>query len=181
MRLPIRPALALLSLSALLCACKDYPDVPAEPDGRLNRPYCNDPEAVNFNRDFPGYEDNGVCYYPADAFAGGWAFEDSIYDGTQKFIKSQTINFDIAPEDKLKFRLNGFCPGSGPAIAFTASRSLRADADTTAEKGQILCRETDTVSGYLAMPLFDSSKIRFFLTVISDTGTVFHRGTAYRR
>ena len=181
MRFPIRSLVALLSLPLALCACKDYPDVPAKPDGRLDRPYCNDPEAVNFNRNFPGYEDNNVCYYPADAFEGDFTFDDSIYDGAQKFIRAQKLQFSIAAEDKLRFRLSGFCPGGSTAIAFTANRSLRADADTTAEKGQILCRQADTVSGYLSMAVFDSSRIRFFLTVISDTGTVYHQGTAFRR
>ncbi len=180
MRLRIVPLLALL-LPALLGACKKYTDTPGKSDPRLSRPYCNDPEAVNFNRDFPGTADNSVCIYPADAFAGAFRYEDSIYDGSQKLLGVQSIDFSISASDRLHFQLNGFCPGGSSSIAFTANRSLRADADTNALNGQILCRPTDTVSGYLAMPMFDSTRIRFSLIVISDTGTVFHQGTAYRQ
>lgn len=181
MRHPIRSACFLLLLPLILGACKKYTDTPGQYDPRLERPYCNDPEAVNFNRGFPGRADNSVCYYPADAFEGSYRFEDSIYDGTQKLLSVQSINFNITGKDRIRFDLNGFCPAGSPSIAFTANRALRAEADTNALKGQLLCRSLDTVSGFLTMPLFDSSSIRFSLIVISDTGTVYHQGTAYRQ
>ncbi len=180
MRHPIRSASLLLLLPMILGACKKYTDTPGQYDPRLDRPYCNDPEAVNFNRDFPGRADNSVCYYPADAFEGNYRFEDSIYDGAQKLLSVQSINFSISGKDRIRFDLNGFCPSGSAAIAFTASRNLRAEADTNALKGQLLCRGLDTVSGSLTMPVFDSSRIRFSLVVLSDTGVALHQGTAYR-
>lgn len=181
MRAQFRFVLPLILLPLLLGACKKYTDTPGDFDPRLERRYCNDPEAVNFNRDFPGTADNSVCVYPSDAFEGAYRYDDSVYDGAQKLVKVQRIDFNITGTDRIHFQLNGFCPGSSQSIAFTSSRSLRAQADTTALKGQILCRPTDTVSGFITMPLFDSTRIRFSLTVISDTGTVFHQGTAYRQ
>jgi hypothetical protein len=180
MRVPIVSLLALLLLLSF-GACKKYSDEPGKSDPRLTRSYCNDPEAVNFNRDFPGTANNAVCVFPAEAYEGNYRYDDSIYDGAFKLLRTQTINFSVSASDRLRFTLNGFCPAGPAPIAFTTSRTLRADADTTALIGQILCRPTDTVSGYLSMSPFDSTRISFNLTVVSDTGTVFHQGTAYRQ
>lgn len=180
---PCRLRLAALCLLGLLGAasCEKYKDEPGGTDPRLNRKYCNDPEAVNFNRDFPGTPDNSVCFYPADAYEGQYIFVDSIYSGAKVLQAQRTLTLTFTAEDKNKVIATGFCAGGGNGISFTANRQLRASADTTIVKGQALCRPKDTVSGYILQSLSDSTRLRFFLTVVSDTGVTLHEGTAYRQ
>lgn len=171
--------LGCIMLILLVASCKKYMDEPGKNDPRLSRKYCNDPEAVNFNRDFPGTEDNSVCYYPSDAFKGSYRFTDSIYIGSDTILRPLTIS--ITAQSKTKFSLTGLCDGSPTPVTFTATRVLRASVDTTIVEGQALCRPKDTVSGYIIQPLSDSTQIHFYLTVVSDTGTARHEGTAYRQ
>lgn len=164
----------------MLSSCEKYKDTPGETDPRLSRHYCNDPDAVNFNRDFPGIADNSVCTYPADVFAGNYSFVDSIYDGGQKLLKETPLVLSFTAIDHTKFYLTGFC-AAGSQQYFTTNRSLLASADTTVGSGQLLCRQTDTLSGNIFQALGDSTKVRFSLVVVSDTAVTYHQGTAYRQ
>ena len=174
--------LCLLGAILLIVAsCTKYTDDPGDSDPRLSRKYCNDPEAVNFNRDFPGTADNSVCFFPADVFKGQYAFTDSIYNGSNKLLAERPLVLNFSAENRTKISMLGFCGGGGTPITFTANRQLRAFADTIVLNGQLLCRPKDTVSGYLTQSPGDSIRLRFFLTVVSDTGTALHQGTAYRQ
>lgn len=173
---------ALFVLLAVVVGCKKYTDTPGQSDPRLTRKYCNDPEAVNFNRDFPGTEDNSVCIYPANAFQGTYDFIDSVYSGNNVLQKELPLTLQITAQSHTKMTITGLCGASqSTGIAFTAARTLRATVDTTIVTGQPLCRIKDTVSGYIAGNTSDGSRIRFYLSVVSDTGTTQHMGTAYRR
>lgn len=163
----------------LLEACQKYEDQPGVYDPRLTRSYCNDPAAVNYDYDFPGTPDNSVCIYPADLFAGSYAFQDSVYvDG--KLVKELPLLLHVIGNGQAKFDISGFCPG-GSALHFTANRALFAYADTAVGNGQILCRVQDTVSGSITRTLADTARLRIFLNVVSDTGITTHQGTAYRQ
>src|SRR5438132_180001 len=87
-----KTAILCVGISLLLAACKKYVDEPGKSDPRLSRKYCNDPEAVNFNRDFPGTADNSVCFFPSDAFKGTYTFTDSIYIGKDTLKRALTLN-----------------------------------------------------------------------------------------
>jgi len=159
--------------------CQKYEDVPGQSDPRLARKYCNDPEAVNFNFDFPGTADNSVCYYPADVFAGNYTFVDSVYTSANKIAFTTPLTLTIQAQSHGKFDLSGLCGGS--TVHFTVNRTLRATADSTILNGQALCRVQDTVSGYLIRKLGDSTRMQVILTVVSDTGATIHQGTAYKQ
>jgi hypothetical protein len=167
-------------LSVLLIGgCQKYEDVPGQYDPRLDRKYCNDPEAVNFNFDFPGTADNSVCYYPADVFAGTYSFIDSVYTSANKMAFSKQLTLAVQAQGHGKFDLSGFC--SGNTLHFTVNRTLKASADSTVPNGHTLCRVQDTVSGYLIRKLGDSTRLHVLLTVVSDTGATIHQGTAYKQ
>jgi len=168
--------LALLATAS----CEKYVDKPGDDDPRLARKYCNDPEAVNFNRGFPGTADNSVCYYPADAYKGRYLWIDSMYSNNS-LLGQRSLTLDFSVIDKEQMAVQGLCEASGTTVTFTANRQLRAVADTTIIKGQPFCRPKDTVSGYIQQSLSDSTRLRFYLSVVSDTGTVLHQGTAYRQ
>jgi hypothetical protein len=53
--------------------------------------------------------------------------------------------------------------------------------DTTVGKGQLFCRPVDTVNGSLQRDLADTVGLKIAFTVISDTGTRVHYGTATRQ
>ena len=169
-----------LLLLLALSACKKYQDEPGKSDPRLNRHYCNDPDAVNFNKDFPGIADNSVCIYPADVFAGNYSFVDSVYDGSQKLQIERPLVLKFVALNHTQFYMEGFCAGSSRQN-FTTNRSLLAAADTTVGSGQLLCRSKDTLSGGIFQKLGDSTRIQFSLIVVSDTGVSYHQGTAYRQ
>lgn len=186
-------AVALL-LSLGLSSCKKWTDPQPPYDPRLgeNR-YCNDPEAVNYNWNFPGVADNSVCIFPADLFKGTYTFTDSIYNSESVFdsARPQTIyTLHLIALGKRSLRIVGFC-NSMDSLKFTAERSTyRAGADTTIflndttkVHGQFFCRTQDTLTGFVMKNQNDSAgkTIRFDLRVVSDTGVFFHRGTAYKQ
>lgn len=178
-RRSVLPGLTACCLLAL-GSCQKWEDKPGQSDPRLSRKYCNDPEAVNYNRDFPGTADNSVCYYPSDAFSGTYSFIDSIYDEGNRLIKQESLTITLTASTHMKFTMDGLCLGGSQPIAFTSNHLLHADADSTVTDGQLFCRPIDTISGYIAQHPLDSNKIRFNLRVVSDTAVNLHEGMAYR-
>jgi outer membrane protein assembly factor BamB len=148
-------------------------------DPRLSRVYCNDPEAVNYNWNFPGTPDNTTCFYPTEVFNKAYTFNDSVYfsDGTFLFTKSYTLHFYAL--DKEKLAIVGFCT-SGDSLRLTADRFYHAQLDSTNDAGQQLCRVQDTVSGTIIQNKVDSALLQINFTVLSDTGLTYHRGTAVK-
>ena len=168
----------LVAVILILASCKKWKDTPGNTSPLLNRPYCNDPTAVNYNWDFPGKPDNSVCFYPTDVFKGNFIYTDSIYDGAQNFIRSQVLNLVINSSSRSKMTIAGFC--SSGNLSFTATRQLRADADSVVGYGQLLCRPTDTITGNINRASL-TDPIVFDLTVNTDTGVSYHRGSAVRQ
>ena len=168
----------LVAAILIFASCKKWKDTPGATSPLLNRPYCNDPTAVNYNWDFPGKPDNSVCFYPTDVFKGNFIYTDSIYDGSQKFIREQVLNLTVSTSSRYKMTVSGFC-GTG-SISFTATRQLRADVDTVVGYGQLLCRPKDTITGNIDRTDVTGPVI-FDLTVNTDTGLTYHRGSAIRQ
>ncbi len=182
MRLPSTLKICLLLASVCASAsCKKYQDEPGNTDPRLSRKYCNDPEAVNYNFDFPGTADNSICFYPSDAFSGDYVFTDTVYSSANQIVRLDSLHLQLGALSHTKLTLKGFCSGGNDLLRFTANRQLRATADTVVLNGQLLCRPKDTISGVLTRRLGDSLGLRIFLTVVSDTGVTTHSGTAYKR
>lgn len=173
-----------LVTSAALClgalSCKKYEDKPGPDDPRLTRPYCNDPEAVNYNWDFPGKPDNTVCRYPSDIFAGRYAFTDSVYNSANSLVLQRQYTLDLVARSRSQMALLGFC-GPTDTVRMTATRFFRATVDTTIEGGQPFCRPLDTLSGYITRTAADERRLKFFFAVVSDTGLTYHRGTAVKQ
>lgn len=169
----------LMIILAGMASCKKYEDTPGPTDPRLSRPYCNDPRAVNYNWGFPGTPDNSKCFYPSDVFAGTYLYTDSVYDGSSvlRLVNTYHITFTKVTDSSLT--LAGLCPTG--TLSFRANRTLRADADSTVPNGQLLCRPQDTVAGNIIRPSMDSTFLNFNLSVISDTGVYYHRGSAVKQ
>src|ERR1044072_1094940 len=121
--------LILLSL-CMVIACKKATNNTPDTDSRLPRLYCNDPEAVNYNWNFPGTPDNTTCVYPTEVFSSAYTYPDSVYfsDGTFLFTKAYTLQ--VHTLDKIRLSLFGFCPGSTDSLTLTANRFYHADLDT---------------------------------------------------
>jgi hypothetical protein len=183
-----------LLVPAFLFSCKKWSDPAAPQDPRLDdNKYCNDPDAVNYNWNFPGVPDNSVCIFPADLFKGTYSFTDSIYNVQNVFDSARSQNtytLHIIALGKRTLRITGFCSASD-SLKFTAERSTyRATADTTIFLndttkvfGQFFCRTQDTLSGSVSKNQNDSSgrTVRVDFRVVSDTGVYFHRGTAIKQ
>ena len=180
--------LLLILVLVAFVSCEKWEDKPGTGDDRLDKPYCNDPEAANFNVGFPGKPDNSVCYYPYEFFVGTYQFADSTFY-SQDYIFGQNLNytFDIRRNgtSKQQLLLSGFC---NTDISFTADKYLRAIADSTDHPadstklpGQIICNPADTLSGFMTIINKDSGIIRINFTILTDTGIVYHTGRATRK
>lgn len=180
---------AALGLLVMACAKKEEPTNPNKVSSELERPYCNDPEAINYNYTFPGKPDNSICYYPTQIFKGKYLFMDSVYDGDNKLRSVQNVVIDLSATNNVDLTLSGFCGVDNP-LKITADRYYKATLDSTVItkdginynlNGQLLCRSSDTISGYLLKNKTDSMRLTFSLTVAADSGYSYHRGTAIRQ
>lgn len=182
-----RRFLVILMVVVTLFSCKKWKDEQAVTDPRLTRPYCNDPEAVNYNWDFPGKPDNTTCFFPTDIFNGAYTFTDSVYSGDLEYNTSYTFNISLIPQSKSKFLLSGFCNGgTAKNLTLTADRYYKAAVDSlilpdsSFMSGQVGCRPIDTLSGSIIGEA-NKNKLRISFTVLSDTGTTYHIGTAIKQ
>lgn len=181
-----RRLLVILIVAISLYSCKKWEDEKPAQDPRLTRPYCNDPEAVNYNWDFPGVPDNTRCFFPTEVFNGTYSFTDSLFSGDLEYDTFYTYNISLIARSKSRFVISGFCPG-GKELAFTADRFYRASADSlmlpdsSFISGQIGCRAIDTLSGMITKDPKEDNKLRINFTVLSDTGTTYHIGTAIKQ
>jgi hypothetical protein len=169
--------LILIAIGTLvLFSCAKYKDSKATADPRLTNPYCNDPNAVNYNWGFPGKPDNSVCFYPTDIFKGVYQYHDSIFlTSTGLFVRADTLTLMITKVNSTKFTIAGFCP-SGATLSLTAGANYTATLDTaigdttTAIRGQQLCGVADTVNGTLTKDRLNDSVMYINFLVASDTG-----------
>lgn len=175
----MRYIFTFIILSCLCLSCMKSKTNTPTGDPRLSRVYCNDPEAVNYNWNFPGTPDNTTCFYPTEVFSPAYTYNDSVYfsDGTFLFTKSYTLH--VYPLSHVKLAIVGFCT-SGDSLKLTADRFYHAQLDSTSDLGQQLCRVQDTVSGNIIQNKSDSSRLQVNFTVQSDTGLTYHRGTAVK-
>jgi hypothetical protein len=168
-----------------LSSCEKWKDKPA-PDPGFTRHYCNDPEAVNYNWDFPGKPDNSTCFYPTQPFTGHYSYVDTIFDGSYEFDTFYKYDIYLFPVSNTKMRLVGLCP-AGDTLRLTADKyykayidSVRFD-DSTFLPGSYFCTRRDTINGYLNKNRADSNKIHINFTVATDSGLRFHIGTGVRK
>jgi len=174
-------------------SCKKWKDSIATDDPRLHdRKYCNDPEAVNYNWEFPGVPDNSICIFPSDLYKGIYTFTDSVYNSNEIFdslLSKQTYTIQVLAMSKKHLAIIGFC--SNDTLFFTAGRttySASADStlklnDSTKAFGQPMCRMLDTLTGTITKNSLDTTntKIKFNWKVVSDTGSNYHKGTAVKQ
>ena len=175
--------LLLLSGASVFYSCKKWVDPPATNDPRLTNPYCNDPNAVNYNWGFPGKPDNSLCYYPTDLFKGTYQFVDSVYiASTSLFIYTKTETLQVYARSQTKLSIFGFCD-AGDSLLLHATNNYIATVDsligdTLTIRGQYLCRIQDTINGTITYSRIDSL-LHVNLQVVSDTGqTTLHIGKA---
>lgn len=175
-------ALLLVFCCLAFYACKKWEDKTPQHDDRLNKPYCNDPQAVNYNSDFPGVPDNSICVYPVDAFRGEFLFYDSVFLGDNSFRFMSVYTIHIYALSNTKIALVGVC-SPNDSIKLSAGKSYIATVDSSLNMpGQYYCRVLDTVIGTITkntLTSTDSLKINF--TVLSDTGITFHAGPAIKQ
>ena len=168
----------------IIASCKKWSDPAPTNDPRLTNPYCNDPDAVNYNWGFPGKPDNSVCFYPTDIFKGTYAMVDSIYSTRDGYyLKRDSVTLQIYALSKNKLAITGFC--SGDTLKFTAGTNYIATVDsligdTTTNRGQYWCRRVDTAAGTVTYNKLDSV-LYFNLLVTADSGQTNHVGKARLR
>jgi len=186
MRYILYSILLATTVVVVLFSCKKWTDPAAVNDPRLTNPYCNDPNAVNYNWGFPGRPDDSLCFYPVDLFRGTYIFQDSIFllNGTYVFTRLDTLHLYALSQTKLA--VLGFCP-IGDTMHLTAGPTYIATVDTTlgdstfVNRGQLLCRIQDTVSGTITKDRIDTTLLHISLQVVSDTGITVHSGTGIKQ
>ena len=166
---------------------KKWKDPAPVDDPRLTNLYCNNPRAVNYNLGFPGKPDNSVCFFPSDLFIGTYLLKDSVYLSTSGlFLSADSFLINIIKLSDSTIGVTGFCK-SGARLHMTAGPTYVATMDTTVgdtlsiNRGQIMCRIQDTISGTISKDRVDSSLLHIALQVVSDTGITVLLGKARKQ
>ncbi len=185
--IPLFVLLGFILIAGLtgLHSCKKWVDPKAVTDPRLTNPYCNDPNAVNYNWGFPGKPDNTICFYPTDEFKGQYVFIDSVYsmsgstDGNFLYAIIDTLH--IYARSDTTMVIYGFCNPydsmrlHARGLTFTATVDTTVGDSLTTTQGQLFCRIQDTVNGTIFYSRADSM-LHINFTVTSDTGLSAHIG-----
>lgn len=160
-------------------ACKKYSDPEPFTDSRIKNKYCNIPSAINYNWDFPGIEDNTTCIFPAQIYSGNYLFHDTVTDASGLYISHDSFPIAFAQLDSTKLSISGFCVGS--SYSATANRFFKFTLDSLQGHGQTFCNNKDTIagSGYKTS-LLDTTLIQINYRLYTDTGIVYHKGTAVK-
>lgn len=185
--------IGLFAVAALVnvMACSKYKDPPETGlDDRLGTHYCNDPRSVNYNWGFPGIPDNDICIYPIDSFLGTWLFTDSMsrQDGDSFIVQIRTLRFTATEDTALThLAIYGLCDDDVTPVYVTANQYSVAYVDTLFEEGagQLFCNSADTLTGFINLStdtaVAPSGTMIFNLTVSTNEGIIFHRGTAIKQ
>jgi hypothetical protein len=173
----MRPILLRITFFALFItihSCKRYVD-PAPQNLNLTNKYCNDPIAVNYNWNFPGLPDNGVCIYPADVFVGNFTFYDSLQDiGTGLYLPNDTLPLQITKMTNSAFLIGGLCPSA--SFMAKAYRNMQFTLDSNSINGQLFCVVQDTLSGKGSKNFVSDTSFKFSYTLNTPAGIQKHRG-----
>ena len=169
----------LVVIVSLLVACSKI-EGPSNSQFDLGKLYCNDPEAVNYNWNFPGTPDNDVCFFPRDVFEGTYLFTDTIFNKEFDIKRVENLTIKIIAKSVKDIGLVGMCSSSTDTLRFTADRFYKATADSTILQpnsvvldGQLSCRAIDTLNGYITnlnKERGSKTKLRINFTIASDTG-----------
>ncbi len=182
----IIPILALVCAAAIgiMAGCSKAEEPQSIDKTKISGTYCNDPKAVNYNVGFPGTPDNSICIFPTEVFKGEYVFYDTIYDGNYRLVRIiPPVTFTLTATDFTKLELKGLCKDI--TLPVTADRFYKATIDSVMGAvnllpGRTMCREQDTISGMFTRSQTDNS-VQVNLTVLSDTGINYHRGTAQKK
>lgn len=149
-------------------------------DDRLIKPYCNDPSAINFNWDFPGRPDNSVCIYPSQIYNGDYLFYDTITDFFGNFKSADSFDLHFNNLDSVYLNISGFC--GAKIFTAKANRYLKFNLDTLTGIGQLFCNNQDTITlSGSKKEISDTNFISIKYQVYTDTGIVYHLGTAIKK
>jgi len=169
----------LISSCILLFGCKHYKDPDPFSDDRINKHYCNDPSAINFNWDFPGIPDNTVCIYPAQIFSGNYFYRDSILGKDLSVLGVDSFPITVTQIDSTRLKILGLC--GTEFYTAKANRFFQFTLDTVVGNGQQFCNPLDTISGNgKKFSIADTSTIKLSYQLLSDTGISYHSGTAIK-
>jgi hypothetical protein len=179
--------LFVLVATGLLYACKKYKDPAPYNDPRLTNPYCNDPDAINYNWGFPGKPDNSVCIYAVDEMKGSYILKDSVVvESSALLVGTDSINIYLTQvgSSKTKMDVSGFC--SSGSLMITTGRVTVAAVDTTVgdsltSRGQLFCRVQDTVTGTFILDPIDKQLLHVSLRIKNDTTVLILVGDARKQ
>ena len=170
----------LFVLILLFLSCKKYKDPDPFTDPRIVNKYCNIPSAINYNWNFPGIPDDSQCVFPAQIYNGSYFYHDSIYNNAGLLLSEDSFVLNFTQIDTTRLQITGFCPGN--TIFAKATRFYKFTIDSIAGNGQLLCNITDTLAGKGSkFDLSDTTTIQLEYTVYTDTGIIYHAGTAIKQ
>ncbi len=171
----------LITLSILfLLSCKGYKDPAPFTDPRIVNKYCNTPSAINYNWNFPGVPDSTTCIFPAQIYSGNYFYRDSIFNSSGLLLNEDSFPLTFIQIDTTRLKIIGFC--TGDTIHATATRFYKFIIDTVVGRGQLFCNPLDTISGNGSkFDLTDTLNIKLVYEVATDTGIVYHAGTATKQ
>lgn len=155
------------------------------PPVNIDRKYCNDPFAINYNDSFPGTPDNSTCKYAYDVYLGTWTLRDSMFKEDSSFFQfsEKDITFSILPsETKNQMNMSGYCSGS--SIQWQADKFGKAQIINKLpypDSAQVVCGG-DSVMGYFRFQVESKDTLLLFMTEKKSSGpNLYHKGIATRK
>jgi hypothetical protein len=167
-------------LAIVFWGCKKYTDPSPNPINNFTSHYCNNPKAVNYNWGFPGIEDNSICIFPADLFAGNYTYYDSILDVVnQIYIPYDTMDITINKLTDSTMTIVGQCAAT--QLTARATKNYRFSLDSTSDKGQTYCTINDTISGAGIKQQFNDTIFKYNYTISNNDIIQEHKGYLFKK
>jgi hypothetical protein len=133
-------------------------------------------------RSKPGgyFEDNSICIFPADLFAGNYTYYDSILDVVnQIYIPYDTMDITINKLTDSTMTIVGQCAAT--QLTARATKNYRFSLDSTSDKGQTYCTINDTISGAGIKQQFNDTIFKYNYTISNNDIIQEHKGYLFKK
>ncbi len=150
----------------------------------LTNRYCNNPNAVNYNWNFPGIEDNATCFFSYYFYEGDWIFIDTIRRSDSSIVGVETyyLNFEkIIPDtSESLMAMSGWCSSASLIIHVDRFYFARTDSFDNNGGWQKMCSNSDSIFVQMRKDIVDTTALDINIQEVKNNETFFHRGKGKR-
>lgn len=173
-------------LATLLCltACNKEDKKGEDVTDKLKNKYCNIPGAINYNWNFPGIEDNSICYFATDYYEGTWKLTDSVRLEDSTFVRVDTLYLEFnkigSDTTNSKMHLRRWCITSDIWVQVNKYYIGMTDTTQNAEGWQLVCNGRDSLKINFSRNVFDSTIVDFTIRQFNNDTMYYHQATGVK-